>query len=177
VLPFFSWPMLRAFTQADKDRAGITSRQVNNWCRGRAVVIGYAGGVTRGDSRQTGRPPFRKRRDAEGVRFALTIGAYAWIVFPCQITYGHVAPMMEFPPSDRPPDCLQRIRTGGGQNRDTVLTTVPNRFPRPKHITEEIERLDRKVAPPVRFLNSRRASSSVGAEPPRGPQSEPPGLQ
>src|SRR4051794_2586980 len=74
------------------------------------------------------------------------------VVFPCQILQGQVAPMMEFPSPDRLPDCFQRVRAGGGQERDAVLTPAPLRSPRPECVAEEIERLDRKVATPVRVL-------------------------
>src|ERR1700677_3973945 len=74
------------------------------------------------------------------------------VAFACQIIQGHVAPMMEFPPSDRLPDCFQRVRTGGGQKRDAVLTATPNRSPRPERVAEKIERLDWKVTTPVRVL-------------------------
>src|SRR3984885_16162262 len=74
------------------------------------------------------------------------------VVFPCQILQGHVAPMMEFPSSDRLPDCFQRVRTGGGQKRDAVLTATPNRLPGPERVAEKSERLDRKLTTPVRVF-------------------------
>ena len=37
------------------------------------------------------------------------------IEHPGQVVQGFVAPMMERPPSDRLPDCLQRFRAGCGQ--------------------------------------------------------------
>ena len=60
--------------------------------------------------------------------------------------------MVEFPSSDRLPDCFQRIRASGGQKRDAVLTAAPNRLPRPEHVAKKGERLVRKVTTPVRVL-------------------------
>src|SRR4051812_24455821 len=61
-------------------------------------------------------------------------------VHPCQIRQGFVGPMMERPPSDRLPDCFQRVRTGRRQKGRAIATPAPGYLSRSKGITEEVKR-------------------------------------
>ena len=71
---------------------------------------------------------------------------------PCQICQGFVGPVVERPPSDRLPDRLQRLRARRRQEGGAITTTAPGCLSRPKAIAEEVKRLDRIVAAPVRVL-------------------------
>ena len=71
---------------------------------------------------------------------------------PCQIRQGSVGPVVERPPSDRLPDRLQRLRARRRQKGRAIATITPGCLSRPKAIAEEVKRLDRIVAAPVRIL-------------------------
>ncbi len=74
------------------------------------------------------------------------------VVFLGRVSQGRVAPSVQGPSPDCLPDCFQRLWTGCGQERDRVLIAVPCRLPRPERTGEEVERLVREVALPVRVL-------------------------
>src|SRR5918993_435194 len=71
---------------------------------------------------------------------------------PRQIYQGFVGPVVERPPSDRLPDRLQPLRARRRQEGGAVTTTAPGCLSRPKAIAEEVKRLNRIVAAPVRVL-------------------------
>src|SRR5438045_8928766 len=60
--------------------------------------------------------------------------------------------MMKRPAPNCSADGRQRLRTGGRQEARKGLTSPSQRFPRPECKPEKVERLVRKVAPPVRIL-------------------------
>jgi hypothetical protein len=71
---------------------------------------------------------------------------------PRQISQGFVGPMVQRPPSNRLPNCLQRLRTGRWQEGSDVATSALDRVSRTKGVSEKVKRLDREVAAPVRIL-------------------------
>src|SRR4051794_25998315 len=103
---------------------------------------------------QEGIDPMQSRGQLRLVEVAVVVDPALDIrsVHPGQILQGFIGPMMERPPSDRLPDCFQRVRTGRRQKGRALATTAPGCLSRSKGITEEVKRLDRIVATPVRVL-------------------------
>src|SRR5688500_4264080 len=103
---------------------------------------------------QEGIDPMQSRGQCRLVEVAVVVDPALDVrpVHLCQILQGFVGTMMERAPSDRLPDGIQRVRTGRWQKGCTIATTAASCLSRSKGGTEEVERLDRIVATPVRVL-------------------------
>jgi hypothetical protein len=81
--------------------------------------------------------------------------ADARVVHRGQLSQGFVAAVMKRPASYSTADALERLWAGCGLKavrEDTLPVSLPHRLPGSELETQEIERDDRKVAPPVRIL-------------------------